>query len=378
MKYFLANDANRLETLNTTVPVEDVDEVSTTLGDFVTSLSHISVNIEDHSQPTACNLPFVSKILGSGISSHVFPPSAGGKSFSLSHIYDSLLKSWIRPLPETTPSRVRIMAEKNVREIALELYLAGLGVHVGSRASKNEVVTQEHPPCFDGLFKLPVRRKPSFQRLAADGLQNSREWTSSPLPSSQISKDTGFMPASTAALHTSEHTPSLRSKSHALSSHVSPEDVASRRLRNLVSLASQPVLPTSASNILRHWSEGIDPAMYDFEATESSLNAAILEPEDLVDEVTAKKRQRLENRLKRQRHRSIASSSQPEPIRLKESLPGPVPGSSRNENVQPSSQMTGRLMLSSQAETGAFGGSSAGGTGKGKGKTGKKRPPGFR
>lgn len=391
--------------LKTTVAVEDIDVASGILDDFLTSLRNMRVNTEEDNKNT-CNFPHISQILNSQISTLVLPPSATGKNQSLSHIYDSLLSSWISSLPETVPSRVRIVAEKNLRAIALQLYLAGLGVHVSSREDGNEVLTQESSPSIDGPFNLPLRRKSSFQKLSANRWEKNPERSSSPLVSSQISEDTGFMlPAFSGALPTPETTPSLRSKSPSI---LGTEDPASRRLRALASLAPQPLLPTSASNILRHWSEGKDPATYDFEATERILLAE-LEPEEPVDEATAKKRQRKENRLKRQRERSIASSSQqPEPTRLKESQPLSLSrslslsgvsmgtGMGMGEDRPPlSSQTTERLLsVPSQAAGksavggGSWEGGSRPGTGtaekgrgkrkeKEKGKFGKKRAPGF-
>lgn len=369
--------------LNTTVAVEDIDVASEILRDFSTSLGNLWVNIEEDDNNKICKFPHVSQILHGQISALVLPPSATSQNPSLSHIYDSLLSSWISPLPEMVPSRVRIAAEKNVRRIALQLYLAGLGVHVGSREREDQVVIQEPPrPSFDGLSNLPLRRKSSLQRLSVKRLEKGRERSSSPLVSSQISEDTGFMPAFPGYLPTPGNTPSLRSKSPSV---FGTEDPACQRLRALASLAPQPVLPTSASNILRHWSEGSDPATYDFEATERSIQAE-LEPEIPVDEATAKKRQRIENRLKRQRERSMASSSQPEPTRLRASQPLPLSEIGRNGDGQRSGPMTERLALPIhiQTENGTLGGISGSktgkggkGKGKGKGKIGKRRAPGF-
>lgn len=368
--------------LNTTIHIEDIDVASKTLEDFVTMLRNFSVNTEEDEKNVMYNFPNISEILRGQISTLVLPSTTISKTSSLSQIYDSLLRSWISPLPEIISSRVRIAAEKNVREVALQLYLAGLGVQLGSRVVGDKLIPQQSLSSGDSLFHLPLRDNPPCQTLSAKQLENSRGRSSSPLlVSSQISEDTGFILASSGGLPTPDPTPSLRSKSPA-SSLLGPEDPACRRLRALASLAPQPALPTSASHILRHWFEGSDPATYDFEATERALKAE-LEPEDSDDDATTtKKRQRVEKRLKRQRERSIASSSQPEITRVKTNHPLPVsvplPAFSQDENMKPRSLTTERPLWSSQMGMSALGGSSAGQMGRGKGKPGKKRPPGFR
>ena len=361
--------------LNATVAVQDIDVASENLLTFSTSLSNLRVNIEEDDK-SICKFLHTSEILNGQISALVIPRSAISQNLSLSHIYDGLLGSWISSLPETIPSRVRIGAEKSVREIAVQLYLAGLGVRVGSRDREEKEVVEEPLADYDGLSNLSLRRKSSLQQLSVKQLEKGQQRSSSPQGSSQISKDTGFMAAFFGSLPTPEATPSLRSKSPSV---FGTEDPASQRLRAFASLAPQPILPITASNILRHWSEGGDPAMYDFEATQDSIQAE-LEPRTPVDEATAKKQKRNEKRLKRRRERSIASSSQPEPTRLRASQSLPLSEPGRNEKGQQlSSQITERLTLSSQNKKRALGGfnGSKPGKCKGKGKTGKKRAPGF-
>ena len=371
----LINHGKRLELLSITAAVHDVDAASESLHEFSRSLEKSFVKIEEDDQ-NICKFLHVSEILSDQISALILPSSAISQNLSLSIIYDSILSSWISSLPKTIPSRLRISAEKDVRDIAVQLSLGGLGVHVGSWDREENEFIEEPRSSLDGVFNLPLRRKFSLSRLYVAQLEKSQRPASSPLVSSQISEDTGFMPPFFGSLHPTGPTPSLRSKSPSV---FCTEDPASKRLRAFANLAPQPVLPLSASNILRHWSEGSDPTMYDFEATERAIRME-LESETLVDEATAKKQQRKEKRLKRQRERSTASSSQPEPTRIRASQSVPLSESDRNEDGQQlSSHATERLLLPSQTERGATGGFSVGKPGKwkAKGKTGKKRAPGF-
>ena len=359
--------------LDTTVPVQDVDVASETLQTFSKSLGNLSVSVEEDDK-TIRKFLHVSEILNDQMFALLLPPSVISQNLSLSHIYDSILGSWISSLPESIPSRVRIATEKNIRDVALQLFLGGLGVHVGSQDHEDKVRIEEARSSLDGLSSLPLRRKSSLPRLSTEQLGRGQRLPSSPLLSSQISEDTGFLPVFSGSLPTPEPTPSLRSKSPSV---IGTEDPASQRLRAFAALAPQPVLPISASNILRHWSEGSDPAMYDFEATERSIQVE-LESQVPVDEATAKKQQRKDKRLKRQRERNIASSSQPELMRIRASQSLPLSEPGRNEDgEQLSSQMTERLTLLVQTERGAFGGHRVVKPGRWKGKTGKKRAPGF-
>lgn len=362
--------------LSTTIAVPDVDVASEILHTFSTSLEKLWVNTEEGDQ-NICKFLHLSEILNGQISALVLPPSATSQNPSLSHTYDSLLESWISSFPEKIPSRVRIAAEKNVREIAVQLYLAGLGVRVDSRDREEKVFIEEPRSNLDGFSNLSLRRRSSLERLSVKQVEKfQHHQSSSPLVSSEISENSRFIPAFSGSLPTPENTPSLRSKSPSV---IGTEDPASQRLRTFASLAPQPILPIAAANVLRHWSEGGDPAVYDFEATERSIQME-LEPETPIDEATAKKQQRNEKRLKRQRERSIASSSQPEPTRLRASQSLPLSEPGRNEDGQQlSSQVRQRMTLPSPMEMGVIGGFSGGKPGrwKGKAKTGKKRAPGF-
>lgn len=364
----------RSEMLSTTVTVQDVDAMSKNLHKFSRSLGKLSIKIEEDDQ-NSCKFLHVSEILSDRISALILPSSPISQNLSLSYIYDSILSSWISSLPEAVPSRVRIAAEKDARDIAVQLALSGLGVHVGSRDDEENVVVEEPRSSLDGVLNLPLRKNYSLPRLSVEHLEKSERRSSSPLFSSQISEDAGYVLPLFGSLPTPEPSPSLRSKSPSV---VDTEDPASKRLRAFADLAPQPNLPLSASNILRHWSEGSDPAMYDFEATERSIQME-LESEPL-DKARAKKQQRKEKRLKRQRERAIASTSQPGPTRIRASQSLAQSEPDRSQDLQQlSSQVTEHLAFFSQTEKGASGRFSVGkpGNWKAKGKIGKKRAPGF-
>lgn len=260
-------------------------------------------------------------------------PSLSSQDLSLSQIYDSLIKSWIGTLSKAIPSRVRVATEKRLREIATNLCLASFGVILNSNTVENDNGDHNQDPFpVDQQFNLPVRRKRSVPTLPTNTLANPLRRSSSPLASSKISDDTGVLPPSQSpshplapALPTPEMTPSLHSRSSISSLEVAAEDAASKRLRVFASLTPQPALPASASDILRHWTEGMNPDDCDWETIQNSIAGEHQDPGDAEDEAKAKKRQRLEKRLKRQRENTLSSSSQPAPTRVRESQPSPVP-----------------------------------------------------
>ncbi len=230
------------------------------------------------------------------------------EELSLLQIYDSLIRRWITPLAPSIPGRVRVTIEKQLREIAAHVCLASYGIQSKPVPSKDK----DDVPTEQGLFTLPVRRKPSFTKLTKKGKERrAPSRSSSPLQSSQLSQDAGFtqsnlQPAS-GTLPTPDRTPLYFTSS--ASSYPRSEDPASQRLRALASLNPQPLLPTSMENTLSHWAVGTDPGDYDWEAMQVAP-----ETEDTETEAQTKKRRKLEKKLKRKRENMMpSSSSQPVP-----------------------------------------------------------------
>ncbi|MCJ1461715.1 hypothetical protein MMC07_000313 [Pseudocyphellaria aurata] len=320
------------DTLDTYPFIDDIDTASTKLEDLVASVHRIC---EDRNDGTGENLKSslrVFKTITPQLMTALDTRTQSGQEVSISQIYDGLIKSWISTLSPAVPGRVRIATEKRLRESATYLYLASFGVLLDCEISienENKDIRQGLVP-MEQQFSLPVRRKRSLPTMPAKALVSQMGRSTSPLASSQISEDTGFMPPSQAlsqplapTLPTPEMTPSLLSQSSISSLGATAEDAASKRLRTLANLAPQPALPTSASNILRHWAESMNPDYYDWEATQNSMAAENQDQGDDEDESNAKMRKRREKRLKRQREILQVPSSQPLPTKVGESQPSP-------------------------------------------------------
>ena len=355
IKEKLALEDTPLETLhrvlNTTISVVDIDKATANFTEFLEDASRI----EDE-EPKE-DIGESKRVVFSNISTHPMRNVLGlGDRIQLSTVYDSFIKAWIAPLSRSIPGRARIALEKLLRDLAAQICLASYEMRV-----VRETDFDEEAPPGDGTgagaeFVLPVRR-----RVSATSLRKGEELaarSSSPLASSQISQDVGFLPSSPLrALPTPEPTPSLRSKSSSLAA---AEDPASLRLKAYASLAPQPALPIKMSNLLNHWEVGADPANYDWEAAQQAFN----DEDESENEARAKQRQRSERRRKRQRQETIGASSQPPPKRLGGSQPQVA------QETQGSSQPVDSMAIASQIEPGRF-------RGRAKPKKKKKRTGGF-
>ena len=338
----------------------DLDKASGDFVDFLDDIKRLTSEHENSNDTNEGTQLIVSTILT--------PTLQAGLGFrdaaELSSIYENLIQTWIVPMSRHIPGRVRIALEKVLRDMAGQICLASYAVHIDLRRNGKEEEEEDQTEDWEvgARYVLPVRRRTSATSLGKG--KDRSDAVSSPLPaSSQIAEDADSMPSSAfAALPTPEETPSLRSRS-SVSSLASSEDPASQRLRAYVSLTPQPVLPTKISSFLDHWQIGVDPAGYDWEATQQTTVAE--------DESQTRQHQRAEKRLKRQRDSTVGPSSQPTPKRLGGSQPQQGKDSQR---MQSSSQQTERAITMSQVESGKFGGRHA----KHKKAKDKKRPAGFK
>ena len=337
----------------------DLDKASGDFVDFMDDIKRLTSEHENSNDTNEGTQLIVSTILT--------PTLQAGLGFrdaaDLSSIYENLIQTWIVPMSRHIPGRVRIALEKILRDTAGQICLASYAVHIDlGRKGKEEEEDQPEDWEVGAPYVLPVRRRTSATSLGK-GKERS-DAVSSPLPaSSQIAENADSMPSSAfAALPTPEATPSLRSRS-SVSSLASSEDPASQRLRAYASLTSQPLLPTKISNFLDHWQIGVDPARYDWEATQQTTVAE--------DESQIRQHQRAEKRLKRQRDSTVGPSSQPTPKRLGGSQPQQGKDS---QDTQSSSQQAQRAITMSQVEPGKFGGRHA----KHKKAKDKNRPAGFK
>ena len=350
---YCVDGSNRSNLLDIEVILSDVDRASADLQDFLMSIGRVIADVDD--KDSVDNVPFLSRtvvLVTKEMSSVLFRhmDDREGNVLELSDAYDKLLQSWISPLAPSVPGKVRIGIEKRLRKIVAQLCFASLGVRLGpGRGGSNQNDGQDAVDL--AKLTLPVRERETTSGYSERGQGKSRETSASPQPIPPGSQGEGLMRGSAlleSSLPTPGRTPSLHSRS-SISSQDRRYNPACERLRSLTSLTAQPPLSASMTNLLSHWTVGMDPANYDWDATRRAL-ATASDTEGAGDEVEVKRRQRMERRSKRQRQDTVGTSSQPQAPSTWDSQPEPA------QATQGSSQITEKLMFSmSQVEPGRYG-----------------------
>lgn len=273
-----------------------------------------------------------------------------GADLPLSQIYNALAKYWICTLPERIPDGVRVAMEKLLSKTAAQLYLGNFGVcSISESAEIESEIYPETELDTDRPFSIAIRGQfvPSIRTKLEQG---QTERIAPTLPSSQISEDTGFLPAvdNFPPWHIPEGQSSLDLARSGIPDTDLSEDPASKRLRALANLTPQPKLPLSSSNILRHWVVGSDPDKYDWEAVQSATGLERENPPADDDEAETKK---MKNKQQARRDKSDnaivrLSSNSTLPTRVRVTQSSPIPPPLTQEIVEqlptiaiPSSQM---------------------------------------
>ena len=322
--------------------INNIDEASKLLTQAIEFINGIPKESDHDDKTNTEDRPAISDLLPTAMRS-TFGFSG---ELSLLGIYDSLVSACITPLSHRVRGRIRVTAEKVLRETAVQVFLACYGVRFHQVLHEEHVTDPGEDLTVDEFFTLPVRMKGSTSSLIK-GKGRATERSSSPLVSSPNAEDGGFLSSSPShALPTPDPTPSLRSRSSASSLTMS-EDPAIRRLRALADVEPQPNLPPEMSRNRDDWQLGGDPEEYNWER---AMQARLVD-DDTEDESPAKKRRRYEKQRKRQRIFNVGSLSQPLPrIRFGDSQ------SQLTQETQNNSQLTDGMVTQSQTETGRNGG----------------------
>jgi RNA polymerase I-specific transcription initiation factor RRN6 len=292
--------------------VSDVDEASLALQDLLDSQPQGDATVE-------------ARQIASNRLLHV----AEGELPSISGLYDSILQSWVAPLPPHVSRGVRQQKERLARRIAAEVTSASIRVLENDMQG---VVAESQPEVIlDGGIAMPI----------LPSLPVSSQWTSSqPLPTPPSSQSQ-FQPASQ----------SFSSLSQASSFTISTLADPLMRLRKHLSFnektVPQEVMPDSVSRLLSQWQPGADPRAYDWNTAE---RATRIEADEEIDQQQLDKaRRRKERREKRQRREDELAQVQPsnQPFVQPSSQPftfvkPAIPRSSPGPMLPPSSQAMGQ------------------------------------
>lgn len=291
----------------------------------------MSLDADDNEDPASYGKSQMSRLITPEILAALSTEPQNGPDLQLSQIYNTLVKYWIRTLPERIPHGVRVAMEKLLSKTATQLYLGNF--RVWSISESAEIESKIDPESeLDTKRPVSIAIQGKFVPAIRTKLEQGQTERIAPtLPSSQISEDTGFLPAveNFPPWHIPEGQSSLDLARSVTSDTELPEDPASKRLRALTNLTPQPKLPLSSSNILRHWAVGSDPENYDWEAVQSAIDLELENPPVDADEVETKKmgkkqqarRDKIDNAIAR----LSSNSSLPTRVRMTQSSPTPPP-----------------------------------------------------
>jgi RNA polymerase I-specific transcription initiation factor RRN6 len=289
---------------------------------------------------------------------------------TISGLYDSILETWIAPLPAEVSARVRKRKERLARRIAAEVMLAG--TRVLHRESQTNVVERQLLSSQDNGVLVPI--------LSSQPLQSSpSKWTSSqPLSSPPLSlpHTQSSLPLNTTSFSSRSQMSSQRSQ---FTNPVLTDPLArlSKHLQFREEVASTLPVPENVNRVLAHWQPGADPRLYDWSATERAERVEEIDESSQKELEKAQKRKvRRERKQKRENELMQAqSSSQPfivmPPPAFPRSSPGPLLGPIGSSSQVPSQPFAyvpssstgfqsqggfGPFVAQSQVEPGKFGG----------------------
>lgn len=171
---------------------------------------------------------------------------------SLVHIYDELVGDWLSVLPHGVPGRTRVMKEKVIRSLAVDLLLSGhrLKTTIAGplESRESEIAQTVQGPTMTDTSHLP----------SSQSLPDTRPGLSLTLPVRTHVED--------AAMRESRQEPPARDASVGRESR-GRTPAALVALVSVTTLHSQRSVSRKTTSMLSHWVVGADPATYDWQRT---------------------------------------------------------------------------------------------------------------
>ncbi|KAI4952307.1 hypothetical protein J4E91_003769 [Alternaria rosae] len=271
---------------------------------------------------------------------------------TISDAYDSILQTWVAPMPSEMPIRVRQRQELLARRIATELMFSSTCIR-DDRIQVPTISTQRGQSQNSGVALpiLPTRPKEGTFNFA------SRYPASQSLPTPPYSSiPPSSLPPSSVLGSSPPELPSVQPAS---------SDPLSRLGKYLRTSKDPVIVPPNVSQGLAHWQLGTDPHTYNWVSLERALRAEELDEES--QQQREKERKKKERREKRQQRENelmrakVASQitayprSSPGPMLGGMGISSQVPSQSQSQGHVPF-QSGGFMMPQSQVERGKFGG----------------------
>jgi RNA polymerase I-specific transcription initiation factor RRN6 len=274
------------------------------------------------------------------------------EDLTISDTYDTILQTWVAPMPPEVPIRVRQRQEHLARRLATELMFSSTCIRDDRVQVPTASMQRGHSQ--DRGVALPIL--PSKPR---EGTSNfpSRYSASQPLPTPPYSSIPPSSLPPSSVLGSSP--PEIPSTQPAIS------DPLSRLSKYLATSKDPVIIPPNVSQSVAHWQLGSDPSTYNWVTLERALRAEELDEES--QQQREKERKKKEHREKRQQRQNelMRAKAVSQPIAYPRSSPGPmlvgmgsssqVTGQSQSQSQVPS-RSSGFMMPQSQVERGKFGG----------------------
>ena len=297
----LASDNYRLDILQNTPAINDVDENSREFEAAIEGLSEPTWGRSPRPDLVYVPLPW------SAISTLSPTYITESHNLGIVGLYDSLVMDWLSPLSEEVPGKVRVSKERMIRKILTELVMSRIVIVRREMGDHNAVVSpggkSTSPPA---VPRTPEPKRPSSPSTSLPEALSSEYGSLGPISSQPLSQGPGAGTPETPYLTLRRYT-SLKTQSF-----------ASRRVA------------TTAS----HWRIGSNPWTYDWQATIRTLQ------EDEESETgDSQVRDRRTRRAERKRAQLADRSSQPPNSSL--SVPPAVKiGGSQVESLPTGSKLT--------------------------------------
>ncbi|KAI4939874.1 uncharacterized protein J4E92_001160 [Alternaria infectoria] len=271
---------------------------------------------------------------------------------TISDAYDSILQTWVAPMPPDIPIRIRQRQELLARRIATELMFSSTCIRddriqvpaVGIQRGQSQDSTVALPI-------LPARPKEATFNFT------SRYPASQPLPTPPYSSiPPSSLPPSSVYGSSPPEIPSMEPAS---------SDPLGRLSKYLQTSKDPVIIPPTVSQSLAHWESEKDPNTYNWVSMERTLRAEELDEES--QQQRDKERKKKERREKRQQRENelMRAKTASQLNAYPRSSPGPMLGGMGSSSQVPSQsqsqsqvpfQTGGFMMPQSQVERGKFGG----------------------
>lgn len=266
---------------------------------------------------------------------------------TISDLYDTLLQTWVAPLPPQVPVRLRQHKERLARRIAAEVIFSGACIR--EHETDEQIAGPQLGPSQHSGIVLPIL---SSRPRDGDPRFESHYPSSQPLPTPLPSSLPASSPPVSPFMQPALSDPLVRLGKH---------------LRNRQSFPNPVKVGANASQVLGHWRMSSDPSKYDWVATERALR-----PEEMDEESQQqreKEQRRKERRQKRQQREDelARAKAASQSVMFPRSSPGPMLGgigSSSQIPIQSQTKTQSQVPVSSgsfvipqsQVQPGKFGG----------------------